>query len=74
VAWGTRMPDDPYQRFETKLAFLERAGAELGEELFRQRQEIAELRARLATLMSRFEAVTAPAESTDPLAERPPHY
>jgi uncharacterized coiled-coil protein SlyX len=68
------MSDDSLERFETKLAFLEQAGAELGEELYRQRKEIDELRARLIALAGRIEAGTTPAEDTDPLRERPPHY
>jgi uncharacterized coiled-coil protein SlyX len=68
------MPDDALERLETKLAFLERADAELSEELFRQRKEIEELRARLAALAGRLEAAATPAEDSDPLRERPPHY
>jgi len=68
------MAEDRLERFETKLAFLERAGVELGEEVYRQRKEIEELRARLATLAGRVEVATAPAVDADPLRERPPHY
>jgi uncharacterized coiled-coil protein SlyX len=68
------MADDALERFETKLAFLERASAELGEEVFRQRREIEALRARLAALSSRLEAAAAAAPDADPLQERPPHY
>ena len=68
------MSGDPLERFETKLAFLERASTELGEEVFRQRQEIEALRQRLAVLASRIDANSAAGEPSDPLSERPPHY
>jgi len=68
------MSTEALERFETKLAFLEQASAELGEEVFRQRKEIAELRARLDALASRLESATTPAEDNDPQRERPPHY
>lgn len=68
------MQDDALERFESKLAYLERAGAELGEEVFRQRKEIETLRARLDAFASRLDSATGPVEESDPLRERPPHY
>ncbi len=68
------MNNDALERLETKLAFLERAGVELEDEVYRQRKEIDELRARLGALASRIEASAAPAADGAPIHERPPHY
>ena len=61
------------EQIETKIAFLERANAELSDVVFRQHREIETLRAQIVALAARFEAV----QSTDvrtPEEERPPHY
>ena len=68
------MSDESLVRLETKLAFLESATAELGEEVYRQRQEISALRARLAALLDRLESAAGPSNDGGNTHERPPHY
>ena len=68
------MSDESLERVETKLAFVERATAELGDEVYRQRQEISELRARLAALVDRLESGAGPTNDGGNTHERPPHY
>ncbi len=69
------MTPEALERIETKIAFLESANAELSDVVYRQKQEIDELRARLSILSSRLDA--AQAESGRPYTleeEKPPHY
>jgi uncharacterized coiled-coil protein SlyX len=68
------MSDESLERLETKLAFVERATTELSDEVYRQRQEISELRARLATLVDRLESAAGPTGDGGNTHERPPHY
>lgn len=68
------MNDDAIERLETKLAFLERAGAELEDEVYRQRKELDELRARFATLAERIESSSGASTDRAAADERPPHY
>jgi SlyX protein len=63
------------EQIETKIAFLERANAELSDVVFRQHRDIESLRVQLAALASRIAA--AQSEGTvvrTPEEERPPHY
>ena len=68
------MQANPLEQIETKIAFLERANAELSDVVFRQHREIEALRARINALAERFEAAQPdePARGTE--EERPPHY
>ena len=66
------MNSNAIEALETKLAFLERASVELGDEVYRQRKEIDELRARLAALLSSIDSGAGADAST--AEERPPHY
>ncbi|MHB8813406.1 MAG: SlyX family protein [Steroidobacteraceae bacterium] len=59
---------------ETKIAFLERANAELSDIVFRQHREIETLRAQIAALAARVEAAQSDARVRTPEEERPPHY
>jgi uncharacterized coiled-coil protein SlyX len=68
------MSDESLERLEIKLAFVERATTELSDEVYRQRQEISELRARLAALVDRLESAAGPASDGGNTHERPPHY
>jgi len=68
------MTDDAIEQLETKLAYLERAGAELSDEVYRQRREIEELKTRLATLSERLAAAAAAPGDGATQFERPPHY
>ena len=68
------MNSNAIEALETKLAFLERASVELGDEVYRQRKEIDELRARLAALMSRMDSSAGTGVDAATAEERPPHY
>ena len=62
------------ERLELKLAFLERANHELSDVVYRQQQELDELRARLAGFISRVEELTNSQRPYTEAEERPPHY
>jgi SlyX protein len=65
--------DDPLERVQTKIAYLERAIVELSDAVFRQHQDIQSLEARLKEIRERM----AGAPSDEPRTldqERPPHY
>ena len=62
------------EHIETKIAFLERANAELSDVVFRQHREIEALRAQLAALSARIEAVQSEGGERPAEEERPPHY
>jgi len=64
------MHDAILERIETKIAYLERANAELSEVVFRQQREIQALAQALAA-QAKMLAVR-PQEA--PAEERPPHY
>ena len=69
------MTPETLERIETKIAFLEGANAELSDVVYRQRQEIDELKARLVALGARLDA--AQSEGGRPYSleeEKPPHY
>ena len=68
------MQDSPLEQIETKIAFLERANAELSDVVFRQHREIEALRARINSLVERFEAAQSAEPVRGPEEERPPHY
>ena len=68
------MTHNPMEQLETKVAFLERAGAELSDEVYRQRREIEELRAHLTALAERVGAAAGGAGDGATQFERPPHY
>ena len=61
------------EQIETKIAFLERANAELSDVVFRQHREIETLRAQIAALAARVEAAQTEADARTPEEERPPH-
>jgi SlyX protein len=62
------------EQVEFKIAFLEKANADLSDVVYRQQQEIDALRARIADLAGRFEsAQTSPTQYTAE-EEKPPHY
>jgi len=62
------------EQIETKIAFLERANAELSDVVFRQHQEIEALRAQIIGLAARIDAAQADTGVRTPEEERPPHY
>ena len=68
------MNADTVERLELKIAFLERASAELSDVVYAQQRQIDSLRTRLAELASQMEArsqVDRPYTIDD---EKPPHY
>lgn len=62
------------EQIETKIAFLERANAELSDVVFQQHREIEALRAQIVALIDRIEAAQSDTEVRAPEEERPPHY
>jgi uncharacterized coiled-coil protein SlyX len=62
------------EQIETKIAFLERANAELSDVVFRQHQEIETLRAQVVGLAARIAAAQSDSGVRTPEEERPPHY
>jgi uncharacterized coiled-coil protein SlyX len=62
------------EQIETKIAFLERANAELSEVVFRQHREIETLRVQIVGLAARIDAVRSDTGLRSPEEERPPHY
>jgi SlyX protein len=68
------MNAEALERIETKIAFLERANAELSDVVFRQHQEIEVLRAQLLALCERVGSMRTEEGGQTPEDERPPHY
>jgi SlyX protein len=66
--------NDTIERLELKLAYLERANQELSDVVYRQQQELEELRTRIALLVARIDAMKAGETTYTPEQERPPHY
>jgi SlyX protein len=66
--------DDPIERLEIKIAFLENATNELSDMVFKQQQDIAMLNDRLAVLLTRFDAFKSTEGGYTDEEERPPHY
>ena len=67
------MQDDPLERVQSKIAYLEQAVAEIGDEVFRQHREIQSLEAQLKAIGQRL-AGTPSDEPRTSEQERPPHY
>jgi uncharacterized coiled-coil protein SlyX len=71
------MNDATLELIETKIAYLERASAELSDVVFRQQREIQALAEALAAQMKMMsERLQIQSEESLPSAaeERPPHY
>lgn len=68
------MNDELWERLELKIAYLERANHELSDVVYRQQQELAELRLRLATFADRFNELAGQQRAYTEEEERPPHY
>lgn len=61
------------EQIEIKIAYLEKANAELSDVVYQQRQELQSLRAQLSELLGRLDAAQAPT-AYSPEDEKPPHY
>ena len=68
------LTDETIERIETKIAFLERANLELSDVVYRQRQELDELRAHLLEISGRLETLKVESGEPGEAEERPPHY
>lgn len=64
---------DPLEQVQSKIAYLERAMAELSDVVFRQHREIQALEAQLKAVRDRLEAAPSE-EGRSAEQERPPHY
>jgi len=65
--------DDPLERVQSKIAYLERAVVELSDAVFRQQQDIQSLEAQLKAIRERIAGT--PSDDVRTLEqERPPHY
>jgi SlyX protein len=70
-----KMSEERFQSLEEKLAFVEMANAEMGEEIFRQQQEIEMLTKAHQMLLQRVESLQDTAgQDNEDNNERPPHY
>ncbi len=68
------MDSETLEQIQTKIAFLERANAELSDVVFRQHREIQALEARVRAISDRLNAAQAQEGSPAVDDERPPHY
>ncbi len=66
--------DTPLELLQTKIAFLERANAELSDVVFRLHKEIQVLTAKIKDVSERVHAAQSGADERPPQDERPPHY
>jgi uncharacterized coiled-coil protein SlyX len=62
------------EQIQTKIAFLERANADLSDVVFRQQQEIQALAAKVQQVAQRLHAAESGDVGRTPEDERPPHY
>lgn len=62
------------EQIQIKIAFLERANAELSDVVFRQHGDIEALRERIEALALRVQASESDSPARPPEDERPPHY
>jgi uncharacterized coiled-coil protein SlyX len=68
------MNEEMLEQIQTKIAFLERANADLGDVVFHQQQEIRDLRLRVKEVTERLESLRADERQRPADEERPPHY
>ena len=67
------MQDEPLERVQSKIAYLEQAVAEISDVVFRQHREIQSLEAQLKAIRERLAGAPSDEPRTGEL-ERPPHY
>lgn len=70
---GCNMDDKRLEQIETKLAYMERAVAELNEVVADQAKELGILQNQVDKLKGRFDALMEE-ETEDIPSRRPPHY
>lgn len=68
------MNEEALEQIQTKIAFLERANAELSDVLIRQQREIRALMTQMREISERLAVVQSANEDASPQDERPPHY
>jgi len=68
------MNDETLEQIQTKIAFLERASAELSDVVFRQHREIQALEAKLKAVSDRLSGAQSSESPRTAEQERPPHY
>jgi SlyX protein len=69
------MTPETLEQIETKIAFLERANAELSDVVYAQRRELDEMQARLSGLSKRLDSSQPDGATPYSLEdEKPPHY
>jgi len=68
------MENEALERVQIKIAYLERANAELSDVVFRQQQELQALAAQIRDVADRLQAGQAPERVRNAEDERPPHY
>jgi uncharacterized coiled-coil protein SlyX len=66
--------EETVERLELKLAFLERANAELSDVVYRQHKELEALRDGLRALAEKLDSRQLAEPARRPEDERPPHY
>lgn len=68
------MNDEVLEQIQTKIAFLEKANADLSDVVFRQQLEIRALVARIEEVSERLAAAQSEERPRSADDERPPHY
>ncbi len=68
------MNDETLEQIQTKIAFLERANADLSDVVFRQQRDIQALATRIKEVSERLETAQSEERPPAPEDERPPHY
>jgi SlyX protein len=68
------MENEALERVQIKIAYLERANAELSDVVFRQQQELQALAAQIRELADRLQTAQTPERARTLEDERPPHY
>ena len=68
------MNEEALEQIQTKIAFLERAAAELSDVVFRQHTEIQAMQAKLNAIAERLGGAQSDDDPRPAQDERPPHY
>jgi SlyX protein len=68
------MNDEAVERIELRIAYLENANNELSDVVYRQQQEILEMRERMGLLANRFDELENKPRVWTASEEKPPHY